>query len=80
MNLNDAQKIAMAAITVIFAVSGLLALAAAALNWDWFFRARNARMLVGRYSRRTARIVYAIVGILILAMLAAILLRLAGRI
>ena len=49
-------------------------------NWDWFFNTRNARMLVGRYRRRTARCVYFVAGVLILAMVAAIHLRLADKI
>ena len=43
------------AITVVFTISGLLAIAASLFNWNWFFNTRNARMLVGRYRRRTAR-------------------------
>lgn len=64
-------------ITIIFSASGLLAVAAALMNWDWFFNTSNARMLVGRLRRSTARIVYLIAGLLILAMVAAIHLRLA---
>ena len=68
------------ALTVVFSISGLLAVLASLLNWNWFFNTRGARMLVGRYSRRAARIVYCVVGVLILAMVAAIHLRVAGRI
>ncbi len=67
-------------ISVVFAFSGILAIVASLMNWDWFFNTRNARMLVGRCSRRTARLVYFVIGVLILAMVAAMHLRLAGRI
>lgn len=55
-------------ISVLFLVSGALALAGALFNWDWFFRAGNARLLTGRMSRRTARMVYFVAGCMILAM------------
>lgn len=64
-------------ITVVFSVSGLLAVAAALMNWDWFFNTSNARMLVGRLRRSTARLVYLIAGLLILAMVGVMHLRLA---
>ncbi len=74
------SQVGIAVITVVFAFSGILAILASLMNWDWFFNTRNARMLVGRCSRRTARVVYFVIGLLILAMVAAIHLRLAGRI
>ncbi len=74
------SQVGIAVVTVVFAFSGILAILASLMNWDWFFNTRNARMLVGRCSRRTARVVYFIIGLLILAMVAAIHLRLAGRI
>lgn len=78
--MDSTDSALLTAITVVFALSGLLAVAASLLNWDWFFNARNARMLVGRYRRRTARIVYFVAGVLILAMVAAIHLRVRGQI
>ncbi len=74
------SQVGIAVVTVVFAFSGILAILASLMNWDWFFNTRNARMLVGRCSRRTARVVYFVIGLLILAMVAAIHLRLAGRI
>ncbi|MBD9005781.1 MAG: hypothetical protein EGQ99_04340 [Porphyromonadaceae bacterium] len=77
----DSTDIAvLTAITVVFTISGLLAIAASLFNWNWFFNTRNARMLLGRYRRRTARCVYFVAGVLILAMVAAIHLRLADKI
>ena len=64
----------------IFALAGITSLLAALFNWNWFFNTRNARMFVGRYRRRTARCVYFVAGVLILAMVAAIHLRLADKI
>lgn len=74
------SQVGIAVVTVVFAFSGILAILASLMNWDWFFNTRNARMLVGRCSRRTARVVYFVIGLLILAMVAAIHLRMAGRI
>ncbi len=76
----DGNQAGVIIISVVFSFSGILAIVASLMNWDWFFNTRNARMLVGRCSRRTARLVYFIIGVLILAMVAAMHLRLAGRI
>ncbi len=76
----DGNQAGAIVISVVFTLSGILAILAALMNWDWFFNTRNARMLVGRCSRRTARLVYFVIGVLILAMVAAMHLRLAGRI
>ena len=53
--MDSTDTAVLTAITVVFTISGLLAIAASLFNWDWFFNTRNARMLVGRYRRRTAR-------------------------
>ena len=75
--MDSTDTAVLTAITVVFTISGLLAIAASLFNWNWFF---NTRMLVGRYRRRTARCVYFVAGVLILAMVAAIHLRLADKI
>ena len=69
--MDSTDTVVLTAITVVFTISGLLAIAASLFNWNWFFNTRNARMLVGRYRRRTARCVYFVAGVLILAMVAA---------
>ena len=51
-----------------FALVGALSVFASIFNWDWFFTAENARMLTGRLSRTTARIIYLFIGLAILLM------------
>ncbi|MEG2820879.1 MAG: immunity 17 family protein [Muribaculaceae bacterium] len=55
-------------ISIIFCFAGFLSLLVAVCNWDWFFKSQNAMMLTGRFKRRTARIVYFVLGCLILIM------------
>lgn len=52
----------------VFAVTGLLAVLAAVFNWEWFFLTSNAHMLTGKMPRRYARIIYFVIGCLILLM------------
>lgn len=52
----------------VFAVTGLLSVLAAVFNWEWFFQTSNARMLAGKMPRRYARIIYFVIGCLILLM------------
>lgn len=59
----------------IFLLSGGLSVVASLRNWDWFFNSQNARMLTGRFSRRTARWIYFVAGVLILSMAAWIVLK-----
>lgn len=66
--IDGRQRIVLIVLIALFSLSGVLALVASVLNLDWFFKARNARLLTGKMSRRTARLVYFIIGALILAM------------
>ncbi|MDE6348502.1 MAG: immunity 17 family protein [Bacteroides sp.] len=50
----------------IFAVTGLLALLAALLNWNWFFTARNTQFVVQNVGRTQARWFYGVLGILLI--------------
>lgn len=52
----------------VFAVTGLLSVLSAVFNWEWFFQTSNARMLTGKMPRRYARIIYFVIGCLILLM------------
>ncbi|MBQ8501688.1 MAG: immunity 17 family protein [Bacteroides sp.] len=54
-------------IQLLFALTGLLSLLAALLDWDWFFTARNTQWAVRSVGRRKARLFYAILGLLLLA-------------
>ena len=52
----------------IFALAGIVSLLAALCNWDWFFTARNAQIIVRNVGRKRARIFYGVLGIIILGM------------
>lgn len=56
---------ATALLAVLFGGVGLLAVVAAVADADWFFQSENARLLTGRMSRRSARVVYLVSGVLI---------------
>lgn len=51
-------------IQTIFVVAGLTAIAAALLDWDWFFTARNAEFIVKNLGRGRSRILYGAIGVL----------------
>ena len=51
----------------IFAVTGLIALLAAILNWEWFFTTHNTQFIVRNVGRRQARWFYGVLGILLIA-------------
>lgn len=52
----------------IFAVAGIIAILAAALNWDWFFNAQNAQLIVRNVGRKRARLFYGVLGIILVGM------------
>lgn len=52
----------------LFALSGIVALLAAVLDWDWFFTAQNTRFIVSRLGRRRARWCYGVLGVVLMAM------------
>ena len=51
----------------LFALAGTISLLASLLNWGWFFTAHNAQAVVRRIGRTRARIVYGILGLLLIA-------------
>lgn len=55
-------------ICAVFIIAGILSAVAALMNWDWFFTSSNAKLLIGKFSRLTARIIYFILGCLIVTM------------
>ena len=55
-------------LAAIFAACGIFSLTAGLAGWEWFFRSMNVRMLTGRLSRGAARMVYIILGLVIIAM------------
>lgn len=56
----------------LFLTSGILSLGAAMANWEWFFNSKNCRIFTSRLSRRQARWLYGLLGVLILLMTAVI--------
>ena len=54
----------------IFVVMGFIALLAALLNWDWFFNARNAQLIVRNVGRPRARLFYGVLGLILIGMAA----------
>ena len=51
----------------IFALTGLVSLLAALLDWNWFFTARNTQFIVQNVGRRQARLFYGVLGVLLVA-------------
>ncbi len=51
----------------IFLLSGLVALLAALLDWEWFFTARNTQFVVRNVGRRQARLFYGVLGLILMA-------------
>lgn len=54
----------------LFALAGAISLLASLLNWEWFFTAHNAQVVVRRIGRTRARIVYGVLGLLLIGMAA----------
>ena len=52
----------------IFATAGLIALLASILNWNWFFTAQNAPLIVRNVGRRRARLFYGLLGVIMIGM------------
>ena len=51
----------------ILALNGIISLLAALLDWDWFFTAQNTQFIVRRVSRRLARLIYGVLGLILIA-------------
>ena len=52
----------------IFAVAGIISLLASAFNWNWFFTAQNAQLIVRNVGRPRARLFYGVLGIIMIGM------------
>lgn len=53
-------------IQAIFAATGVVALLAALLDWDWFFTARNTQFIVSSVGRIQARWFYGVLGVILM--------------
>lgn len=63
----------------LFLLSGGLSLAAAVMNREWFFTSPSVRAVTGSLPRRRARILYAVIGLAIIAMAIYIYFRMPSR-
>lgn len=52
----------------IFALTGIISILAALLNWDWFFTAQNSQFIVRNVGRKRARLFYGILGGILISM------------
>ena len=52
----------------ILAIAGLTALLASILNWNWFFTAHNAQLIVRHVCSKRARLFYGLLGIIMMGM------------
>ncbi|MGL5273166.1 MAG: immunity 17 family protein [Phocaeicola sp.] len=52
----------------IFAIMGLISILASLFNWEWFFAAQNTEFITSRIGRTGARIFYAAVGLVLIAL------------
>ena len=52
----------------LFAVTGIIALLASLLDWDWFFKAQNTQFIVRNVGRPWARLFYGILGLALMGM------------
>ncbi|MDR3118784.1 MAG: immunity 17 family protein [Mediterranea sp.] len=52
----------------LFAVTGIIALLASLLNWNWFFHAQNTQLIVRNVGRPLARLFYGILGAVLMGM------------
>ena len=64
----------------IFATAGLIALLASILNWNWFFTAQNAQLIVRNVGRGRARLFYGLLGVIMIGMACLLLPQYATRI
>ncbi len=53
-------------VQILFALAGVLSLLAAIFNWNWFFTAQNAQMIVRNVGRGKARLFYGVLGIILI--------------
>lgn len=50
----------------IFILVGILLILAALFNWEWLYTARNAQFITLRFGRKWARLIYALIGIILI--------------
>ena len=55
-------------VQALFALAGIVALLASVFNWEWFFTAQNAQLIVRNVGRGRARLFYGLLGLIMIAM------------
>ena len=55
-------------VQAIFALAGITSLLASLLNWNWFFTAQNAQLIVRNVGRGRARLFYGLLGVIMIGM------------
>lgn len=65
--LHNEEKMSHYIIQGIFALTGLISLLAALLDWNWFFTAHNTQFIVQNVGRLQARLFYGVLGLLLIA-------------
>lgn len=53
-------------VQVLFAIAGTIAVLAALFNWNWFFTAQNAQLVVRNVGRLRARLFYGLLGMILI--------------
>ena len=52
----------------IFAIPALTPLLGSIINWNWFFTAQNAQLIVRNVGRKRARLFYGLLGVIMIGM------------
>lgn len=55
-------------IKIIFFTGGIIAFLAGILNWKWFLHSKNAELLLKTFGYKILRIIYAILGIILISL------------
>ncbi|NDV59341.1 immunity 17 family protein [Bacteroides sp. 519] len=52
----------------LFLLAGIISVLASLFNWNWFFSARNAQLIVRNVGRNRARLFYGVLGVILMGM------------
>ncbi|RGN44773.1 MULTISPECIES: immunity 17 family protein [unclassified Bacteroides] len=53
-------------VQILFALTGIISLLAALLDWEWFFSAQNAQFLTRSLGRKKTRLFYGVLGFVLM--------------
>jgi Immunity protein 17 len=54
------------ALSIFLVAAGVFSIASSYFNWDWYYNNHRARLIVAIFGRTGARIVYAILGVVLI--------------